>query len=139
MVKKLDNRDLLKNVSSLKLNELEDPQQIFKIKRETLKKAEDEISEDKGIPRDYLIINTPEYPSFDEMRTLVSVGDAIVNLSEISSIVGVLSDARFNHADLCLYVPEEHTSKLSNFDFYDYLDLPERINRHDKQMRLISY
>jgi uncharacterized protein len=138
MMNKLDNRDLLKNVSSLKLSDLEDPQQCFKIKREVLKKAEKEIAEDLGIPEDYLIINMPEYPSFDEMRTLVSVGDAIVNLSEISSIVGALRDARFNHADLCLYVPEEHTYKFDDFNFYDYLNLPEQKNRHNKQMRLIS-
>ncbi|MDP2837470.1 MAG: HD domain-containing protein [Methanobacteriaceae archaeon] len=138
MMHKLDNRDLLKNISSLKLSDLEDPQQAFKIKRKELKKAEKEIAEDKNIPEDYLIINMPEYPSFDEMRTLVSVGDAIVKLSEISSIVGALRDARFNHADLCLYVPEEHTSKLHDFNFYDYLNLPEQKNRHDKQMRLIS-
>ncbi|MDP3035639.1 MAG: HD domain-containing protein [Methanobacteriaceae archaeon] len=138
MMHKLDNRDLLKNISSLKLSDLEDPQQAFKIKRKELKKAEKEIAEDKNIPEDYLIINMPEYPSFDEMRTLVSVDDAIVKLSEISSIVGALRDARFNHADLCLYVPEEHTSKLHDFNFYDYLNLPEQKNRHDKQMRLIS-
>jgi HD superfamily phosphohydrolase len=138
MMHKLDNRDLLKNVSSLKLSDLENPQQTFKIERKELKKAEKEIAEDKNIPEDYLIINMPEYPSFDEMRTLVSVGDAIVKLSEISSIVGALRDARFNHADLCLYVPEEHTSKLHDFNFYDYLSLPEQKNRHDKQMRLIS-
>lgn len=138
MMSKLDSRDLLKNVSSLKLSDLEDPQQSFKIKREELKKAEKEIAEDKNIPEEYLIINMPEYPSFDEMRTLVSVGDAIVKLSEISSIVGALRDARFNHADLCLYVPEEHAYKLNDFNFYDYLNLPEQKNRHNKQMRLIS-
>lgn len=138
MMNKLDNRDLLKNVSSLKLSDLENPQECFKIKREVLKKAENEIALDKNVPEDYLIINMPEYPSFDEMRTLVSVGDAIVNLSEISSIVGALRDARFNHADLCLYVPEEHTHKFDDFDFNDYLNLPEQKNRHNKQMRLIS-
>jgi uncharacterized protein len=138
MMRRLDNRDLLKNVVSLKLSDLEEPQQAFKIERDVLKKAEKEISEENNIPEDYLIINMPEYPSFDEMRTLVSVGDSLVNLSQISSIVGALSDARFNHADLCLYVPEEHASKLENFDFYDYLDLPEKINRHDKQMRLLE-
>lgn len=138
MMNKLDNRDLLKNVSSLKLSDLENPQECFKIKREVLKKAENEIALDKNVPEDYLIINMPEYPSFDEMRTLVSVGDAIVNLSEISSIVGALRDARFNHADLCLYVPEEHTHKFDDFDFNDYLKLPEQKNRHNKQMRLIS-
>jgi HD superfamily phosphohydrolase len=138
MMGKLDNRDLLKNVSSLKLSDLEDPQRAFKIKRKTLKKAEEEIAEDKNIPGEYLIINMPEYPSFDEMRTQVSVGDAIVNLSEISSIVGALRDARFNHADLCLYIPEEYTENFGNFDFYDYLDLPEKKNRHNKQMRLVE-
>ncbi|GAB6056296.1 HD domain-containing protein [Methanobacterium alkalithermotolerans] len=138
MIKRMDNRDLFKKVDSLKLSELEDPQKIFKIKREQIKKAENEICEEKNINPDYLIIDMPEYPSFDEMRTLVSVGDGIVNLSQISSIVGALRDARFNHADLCIYVPEEHTSKLADFDFYDYLDLPEKINKHDKQMRLVS-
>ncbi|MBU4534354.1 MAG: HD domain-containing protein [Euryarchaeota archaeon] len=138
MIQRMDNRDLFKKVDSLKLSELEDPQKIFKIKREQIKKAENEICEEKDINPDYLIIDMPEYPSFDEMRTLVSVGDGIVNLSQISSIVGALRDARFNHADLCIYVPEEHTPKLADFDFYDYLDLPEKINKHDKQMRLVS-
>ncbi len=138
MIQRMDNRDLFKKVDSLKLSELEDPQKIFKIKREQIKKAENEICEEKDINPDYLIIDMPEYPSFDEMRTLVSVGDGIVNLSQISSIVGALRDARFNHADLCIYVPEEHVPKLADFDFYDYLDLPEKINKHDKQMRLVS-
>ncbi len=138
IIQRLDNRDLFKQVTSLKLSELEEPQKLFKIKKESIKKAELEISEEKDIPADYLMINMPEYPSFDEMRTLVSVGDAIVNLSQISSIVGALREARFNHADLCLYVPEEHAYKLKDFDFYNYLDLPDRMNKHDKQMRLFK-
>jgi HD superfamily phosphohydrolase len=138
MMVRLDNRDLLKNVAALKLSDLEEPQQVFKIEREKLKNVEKEISEKMNIPEDYVIINMPDYPSFDEMRTLVSVGDSLLHLSQISSIVGALREARFNHADLCLYVPEEHAYKLENFNFHDYLDLPEKINRHDKQMRLLE-
>lgn len=132
----LDNRNLLKNVKSLNLSEVENPEQPFKIPKDDLLSAEVEIAEDYDIPRDYVILSMPEYPSFDEARTQVSTGDAIVKLSEISSIVNALNDAKFNYAELCIYVPKEYREKMSNFDFYDYLDLPEQKNTYNKQLRL---
>ncbi len=135
---KLDNRKLLKNVKSINLSEIENPDKIFSIPKEKLLNAEIEIAEDYNIPHDYVILSIPEYPSFDEARTQVSTGDAIVKLSEISSIVNALNDAKFNYAELCVYVPQEYKEKMSNFDFYDYLDLPKQKNIHNKQLKLIS-
>jgi hypothetical protein len=123
---RLDNRDLFKNVFCLKLDEIDYPEEIFKISREDIKKYEHEISEDLDIPADYVIIDVPEYPSFDEMRTLVSVDEDIVKLSEISSIVGALNAARFNHADLCIYLPENYAGRASTFSFEEYLNLGQK-------------
>ncbi|MGC9516388.1 MAG: HD domain-containing protein [Methanomicrobiales archaeon] len=123
IIYRLDNRDLFKNVYCLKLNDLEYPEEIFKIKTKQIKKYEHEIAEDLGISEDYVIIDVPEYPAFDEMRTLVAVNNEIVKLSEISSIVGALKDARFNHADLCIYLPEEYALKASKLSYENYLNL----------------
>lgn len=138
IIKRLDTRDLLKRVATLRLNELEDPERIFKITESEIIKAESEIAEDMNIDPDYLIIDVPEYPAFDEMKTQVDSGDSIVKLSDISSLVRALRDARFNHADLCIYTLAEESEKFKNFNFYDYLDLPRKIKKHEKQLRLTT-
>ena len=94
-------------------------------------KAEDEISEDFGLDRNYVILNVSEYPSFDEMKTWVSFGENLYHLNEISSIVGALSSARFNSADISLYVPKEDLKKINRFKLDNYIDLPERVNKFD--------
>ncbi|GAB4311934.1 MAG: HD domain-containing protein [Methanobacteriaceae archaeon] len=123
IMSRLDDRDLFKNIFCLKLSEIDDPEEIFKITPKEIKDIENEISDDLNIPADYVIIDIPDYPSFDEMQTLVSVDNDIVKLSEISSIVGALNDARFNHADLCIYLPEEYSEKAHNISFVEYLNL----------------
>jgi uncharacterized protein len=124
MMHRLDNRKLFKSVYSLKLDELENPNAVFKIKPEKIKSFELEISEELNIPEKYVIIDVPDYPSFDEMKTQVSSNGDLINLSEISTIVSTLRDARFNHADLCVYLPEEH-SNIKDFQFQDYIEIPE--------------
>lgn len=136
MIRRLDNRDLLKTVDSVKLNELEDPHRVFRITDAEIRKAEREIAEDMDLDPDYVVVNLPEYPAFDEMRTQVSVGDSIVNLSHISSLVGALKEARFNHADICVYVPRESATAFREFSLHDYMDLPERRPSHPRQLRL---
>ncbi|MGB9845538.1 HD domain-containing protein [Methanothermobacter tenebrarum] len=138
MIKRLDTRNLLKRAATIRLNELEDPERIFKITESEILKAESEIADDMNIDPDYLIIDVPEYPAFDEMKTQVDSGDSIVKLSDISSLVRALRDARFNHADLCIYTPAEESEKFKNFNFYDYLNLPKKIKRHEKQLRLTT-
>ena len=83
-----------------------------------------EISEELNIPEEYVIVDVPDYPSFDEMKTQVSSNGDLINLSEISTIVSTLRDARFNHADLCVYLPEEH-SNIKDFQFQDYIEIPK--------------
>jgi len=124
MMHRLDNRKLFKSVYSLKLDTLENPNAVFKIKPDKIKTFEQEISEELNIPEEYVIVDVPDYPSFDEMKTQVSSNDKLLNLSEISTIVGTLRDARFNHADLCVYLPEEY-SNIKNFQFQDYIDIPK--------------
>jgi HD superfamily phosphohydrolase len=126
IIERLDNRNLLKNVNSIPLNEFERPQDIFKIKKEKLKKCEEEISEDMNINRNYVFVNIPEYPNFSEMKTQVSFRGKLFHLSQISSIVGALKNARFNYPDICLYVPKEDRHKFENFDLENYLELPEK-------------
>jgi uncharacterized protein len=124
MMHRLDNRKLFKSVYSLKLDELENPNAVFKIKPDKIKSFELEISEELNIPYEYVIVDVPDYPSFDEMKTQVSSNGDLINLSEISTIVSTLRDARFNHADLCVYLPEEH-SNVKNFQFQDYIEIPK--------------
>jgi len=39
--------------------------------------------------------------------------------------VRTLRDARFNHADLCVYLPEEFSNNAKGFKFNDYIEIPE--------------
>jgi uncharacterized protein len=125
MMRRLDNRKLFKTVYSLKLDELENPNAVFKIKDKKIKSYEHEISQELDIPPEYVIIDVPDYPSFDEMKTNVSSNGDLVNLSDISTIVRTLRDARFNHADLCIYLPEEYSNTAKGFTFENYIEIPK--------------
>lgn len=139
---RLDNRRLLKNASSIGLSEFETPGDIFKIDDKKLKKAEKEISEDYGVEEGYVLIDKPQYPQFDEMNTSVSYKDELYNLNDISDIVSVLKEARFNHAELSLYSTNKEPFK--KFDFKNYLDLPEKSIKklkptHKDQINLLDF
>ncbi|MEN4018411.1 MAG: HD domain-containing protein [Methanobacterium sp.] len=123
VIGRLDNRDLFKRVFSIKLSDLEEPKDVFQINEDKIRKIELEIAEDLGSPIEYTIIDIPEYPFFNEMRTLVSVGNENVKLSEISSLVSALKNVRFNYADICIYVPDEYVEKALKFPFENYLEL----------------
>jgi HD superfamily phosphohydrolase len=143
IITRLDNRNLLKILDSIRLNEFANPQDIFKIKEKTLRKCEEEISEDLKINKEHIIINIPEYPKFSEMKTQVAFGDKLFNLSDISSIVGALKDARFNYPDICLYGPKEEKDKFKKFKLENYMDLPEKPQNkfntlHTDQLRLFD-
>ncbi|MGF7118408.1 HD domain-containing protein [Methanobacterium oryzae] len=131
IIKRLDNRDLFKSVFSIKLSDLEEPKDVFRISERKIQRIELEIAEDLGSPPEYTIIDIPEYPFFNEMRTLVSVGDERVTLSEISSLVSALKNLRFNYADISIYIPEEYAKKASNFPFESYIELTMQKNIKD--------
>ena len=131
MMEKIDNRNLLKRAKVLPVNLFEEPEKIFKIEKEDLLKAEEEISEDFNLNRDYAILNIAEYPRFEEMKTLVEFGDKLYHLSEISSIVDALNNARFNSSDLCLFVDKEDVEKVRRLKIENYLDLPETTRKYD--------
>ena len=131
MMEKIDNRNLLKRAKVLPVNLFEEPEKIFKIEKEDLLKAEEEISEDFNLNRDYTILNIAEYPRFEEMKTLVEFGDKLYHLSEISSIVDALNNARFNSSDLCLFVDKEDIEKVRRLKIENYLDLPETTRKYD--------
>ena len=125
IMNRLDNRHIPKRVKSIRLNTFKTPEKMYKIKTETLKKAEHEIAEDYDIDEDYIFINIAEYPRFDEMKTQVSVDDKLYPLREISNIISALSKARFNIPDISVYVLEEDKSKLERLKLENYIDLPE--------------
>ena len=125
IMNRLDNRHIPKRVKSIRLNTFKTPEKMYKIKTETLKKAEHEIAEDYDINEDYIFINIAEYPRFDEMKTQVSVDDKLYPLREISNIISALSKARFNIPDISVYVLEEDKSKLERLKLENYIDLPE--------------
>ena len=131
MMEKIDNRNLLKRAKVLPVNLFEEPEKIFKIEKEDILKAEEEISEDFNLNRDYTILNIAEYPRFEEMKTLVEFGDRLYHLSEISSIVDALNNARFNSSDLCLFVDSEDVEKVRRLKIENYLDLPETTRKYD--------
>ena len=131
MMEKIDNRNLLKRAKVLPANLFEEPEKIFKIEKDDLLKAEEEISEDFNLNRDYTILNIAEYPRFEEMKTLVEFGDKLYHLSEISSIVDALNNARFNSSDLCLFVDKEDIEKVRRLKIENYLDLPETTRKYD--------
>ena len=130
-MEKIDNRNLLKRAKVLPVNLFEEPEKIFKIEKEDILKAEEEISEDFNLNRDYTILNIAEYPRFEEMKTLVEFGDKLYHLSEISSIVDALNNARFNSSDLCLFVDSEDVEKVRRLKIENYLDLPETTRKYD--------
>ena len=123
MISRLDNRELFKTVFSLKLTELEDPEAVFRLGNRKIKKIEMELSEDMNIPEGYVLVDVPEYPSFDEMETQVDVNGSFVKLGDLSTIVHALKDARFNYADLCIYTSGEYTEKLAGFSFEEYFEI----------------
>ena len=125
IMSRLDERRIMKRVKSIRLDNFKHPEKMYKIKQETLRKAEEEIAEDYGLDKDYVFINIAEYPRFDEMKTQVSVDGKLYPLTEISNIIGALSKARFNIPDISVYVKEEEKSKFTKFKLENYLDLPE--------------
>ena len=131
IINRLDNRNLFKRVFNIKLSDLEEPKDVFRINERKIKKIELEIAEDLGSPSEYTILDIPEYPFFSEMRTLVSVGGEYVKLNEISNLVSALKNMRFNYADICIYVPEEYAEKASKFPFDNYLELTMQKNIKD--------
>jgi hypothetical protein len=120
---RLDNRSIYKTVYSLKLDEVREPQNLFEITDNKIKDIEGEISEDLGVDKDYIMLDIPEYPNFQEMSTIVTVNGHQEKLRDISSIVKALNVARFNHADLCIYMPDEYSNKAVDFPFNDYIPL----------------
>lgn len=126
IMERLDNRNIFKRAKTIRLNTFKNPGKIYKINKKELRKAEEEISQDYNIDKDYVIINIAEYPRFDEMKTQVSLDGKLYPLNEISNIIGALSKARFNIPDISLYVPEEEKSKFNKFKLENYLDLPEK-------------
>lgn len=122
---RLDSRKIFKRVKTIRLDNFKTPEKLYKIKEKELRKAEEEIAIDYNIDKDYVILNIAEYPTFDEMKTQVSVDGKLYPLTEISNIIAALSKARFNIPDISLYVPEEEKSKFKKFKMEHYLDLPE--------------
>lgn len=125
IMERLDTRELYKRVYSLKLDETTRPDAVFKMKHDKINKIEGEIANELGAETDYILIDIPEYPSFHEMSTPVSVNGDTVKLGDVSNLVMALKDARFNHADLCIYVPEEYADQATALNFLDFLDISD--------------
>ena len=123
MMQRMDNRDLFKTVYSIEIDESNDPATLFKMNESDKRKIELEISEDLNVQEDNIILDIPEYPSFDEMSTIVSLNGSKVELGNISMLVDALKGARFKHADACIYLPEDDADKASKFPFKDYIPL----------------
>ena len=79
-INRLDNRIIPKRVKTIRLNNFKTPEKIYKIKQETLRKAEEEIAEDFDMDKNYVFINIAEYPRFDEMKTQVNVDERAPHL-----------------------------------------------------------
>jgi HD superfamily phosphohydrolase len=97
---------------------------VFNMEETQNRRSEQEIAEDLGVEEDYILIDLPEYPAFNE-STPVSVYGSTKTLGEVSNLVVALEHARFNHADLSIYMPEEQAPQVKGFPFRDYLNIPE--------------
>lgn len=125
IIQRLENRQLFKRIKTIKLSRFQKPNDIFKIKERDLRKAEREIAEDYNIDKNYIFIDLPEYPKFDEMKTQIAIGDDLYHLNEVSSIVQALNKARFNYPDIALYAPKENKDELKKVEIENYINLPE--------------
>ncbi|AMD17649.1 phosphodiesterase [Methanobrevibacter sp. YE315] len=125
IMSRLDNRNIMKRVKTIRLDNFKYPEKMYKIEQKAIRKAEKEIAEDYKIDEDYVFINIAEYPRFDEMKTQVNVDGKLYPLTEISNIIGALSKARFNIPDISVYVDENEKPKFEKFKLENYLDLPE--------------
>jgi HD superfamily phosphohydrolase len=123
MIRRMDNRDLFKTVYSIEIDEINNPETLFKMTESEIRRIEVEISEDLNVQEDNIILDIPEYPSFDEMSTIVSLNGSQVKLGDTSMLVNALKGARFKHADVCIYLPEEYAEKASKFSFKDYIPI----------------
>jgi uncharacterized protein len=125
IIGRLDTRQLYKRVYSLKLDDVSNPEAVFSMDAHIIHKAEEEISSELGAENDCILVDIPEYPSFHEMTTPVSLNGDTVKLGEVSNLVRALKDARFNHADLCIYMPEEYADQAANLNFLDLINIPD--------------
>ncbi len=125
IIQRLDTRQLYKRVYSLKLDEIPNPEAVFQMDVDIVKKIEEEIAAEIGAENECVLVDIPEYPSFHEMSTPVALNGDIVKLGEVSHLVRALKDARFNHADLCIYLPEEYADQAVKLNFQDLLNIPE--------------
>lgn len=125
LMNRIDNRNIPKRVKTIRLDNFKNPEKLYKIEQNTLRKAEEEIAEDYGMDKNYVFINIAEYPRFDEMKTQVNVENKLYPLTEISNIIGALSKARFNIPDISVYVPNNEKDKFGKLKLDHYLDLPE--------------
>ncbi len=123
IMRRLDTRQLYKRVYSLKIDETIPPQSLFKLELR-IKKIEKEIADELGVHQDCILLDIPEYPSFHEMSTPVLINGTTVKLGDVSHMVRALKDARFNYADLCIYLPEDHAERALKLNFFDFLDIP---------------
>ncbi|MGN0177685.1 MAG: HD domain-containing protein [Methanobrevibacter sp.] len=142
IMNRLDTRNIMKRVKTIRLDNFKFPEKMYKIESKILEKAEEEIAEDYNLDKDYVFINIAEYPRFDEMKTQVNVDGKLYPLTKISNIISALSKARFNIPDISLYVDSSEKSKFEKFKLENYLELPE-IDRekyygiHYDQIKLI--
>lgn len=125
IIDRLDRRNLLKIASSIKLANLSKPEKVFEIDDRKIRKIEEEIAEDMKVEnRDYVIVSMPEYPRLDETKIqVVDEYNNIAYLSDVSTLVKALENAKFDHAEICLYVPKEELSKFKKFELNDYFNL----------------
>jgi uncharacterized protein len=123
IMERLDTRQLYKRVYSLKFDDINNPKRIFQMSDSNIQKVEEEIADDLGVDKDFILVDVPEYPIFHEMSTPVSLNGDTVMLGDVSNLVMALKDVRFNHADLCIYLPEEYADSASKLNFIDYLNL----------------
>lgn len=139
---KLDTRQIMKRVKTIRLNNFKYPEKMYRIEADELRKVEEEIAEDYDLDKDYVYINIAEYPRFDEMKTQVNLDGKLYPLTEISNIIRALSKARFNIPDISVYVEDSKKSLFEKFKLENYLELPE-IDRekfhgiHYDQIKLI--
>lgn len=126
IIQRLDTRQLYKRVYSVKLDEVPNPEAVFQMDAAMVNKIEEEIALEIGTNNDCVLVDIPEYPSFHELSTPISLNGVIVKLGEVSNLVRSLKDSRFNHADLSIYLPEDCAEKAERINFRDYINVLDK-------------
>lgn len=117
MGRRFDERRLFKKAYVRAWNELEvDLREKIIALREDIrkwKKIEENLAEDCGLERGYVLLDIPEVPEYGELDAKLLKDGQILKLEEESPLVGILREAHKGQWNIGVYSPKEHLKVIS--------------------------